>query len=76
MCRSNKFDGEKWINQTQLKDALGHSNIASKTQCYSSEYKRKRHEIQDCDDYQPCRMFLKRRISSNNNDGHKNNKSS
>ena len=51
------------INQTQLGSAIGHSNIASRTQYYSSEYKRKRHEIQDCEDYQPCRMFLKEELA-------------
>ena len=60
------YDGEKWINQTQLGNALAHSNIASRTPYYSSEYKRKRYEIQDCEGI----------ISSNNNDGHKNNKNS
>ena len=34
----------------QLGNALGHSNIASRTQYYSSEYKRKGYEIQDCED--------------------------
>ena len=57
------YDGEKWINQTQLGNALGHSNIASRTQYYSSEYKRKSYEIQDCEDYQPCRMFLKEELA-------------
>ena len=57
------YDGKKWINQTQLGNALGHSNIASRTQYYSSEYKRKSYEIQDCEDYQPCRMFLKEELA-------------
>ena len=51
------------INKTQLGSALGNSNIASRTQYYSSEYKRKRYEIQDCEDYQPCRMFLKEELT-------------
>ena len=55
--------GQKWINQTQLGNALGNSNIASRTQYYSSQYKRKRYEIQDCEDYQPCRMFLKEELA-------------
>ena len=57
------YDDRKYINQTQLVNALEHSNIASGTQYYSSEYKRKRHEIQDCEDYQPCRMFLKEELA-------------
>ena len=57
------YDRKKWINQTQLGNALGHSNIASRTQYYSSEYKRKSYEIQDCEDYQPCRMFLKEELT-------------
>ena len=57
------YDSKKWINQTQLGNALDHSNIASRTQYYSSEYKRKRYEIQDCEDCQPCRMFLKEELA-------------
>ena len=30
------YDGQKWINQTQLRNAVGNSNIASRTQYYSS----------------------------------------
>ena len=58
------YDGKKWINQTQLGNALGNSSIASRTQYYSSQYKRKRHKIQDCEDYQPCRMFLKKELAA------------
>ena len=58
------YDGKKKkINQTQLGNALGHSNIASRTQNYSSEFKRKKYEIQDYDDYQPFRMFLKEELA-------------
>ena len=53
------YNGKKWINQTQLGNALGHSNIASRTQYYSSEYKRKSYQKQYCEDYLPWRMFLK-----------------
>ena len=56
-------DGKKWINETQLENGLGYLNIASRTQYYSSEYKRKSHEIQDCEGYQPCRMFLKEELA-------------
>ena len=56
-------DGKKWINQTQLENDLGYLNIASITQYSSSEYKRKSHEIQDCEDYQPCTMFLKEELA-------------
>ena len=57
------YDGKKWINQTQLANSLRHSSLASRTQCYSSKFQRKRHEIQDCEDYQPCRMFLKEELA-------------
>ena len=63
-CGSNKLWWQKKkINQTQLGNALGHSNVASRTQYYSSEFKRERYEIQDCDDYQPFRMFLKEELA-------------
>ena len=57
------YDIKKWINQTQLENTLGHSNIASRTQYYSSKFKRKMYEIQECEDYQPCRMFLKEELA-------------
>ena len=47
----------------QLGNALVHSNIASRIQFYSSKYKRKRHEIEDCEDYQPCRITLKEELA-------------
>ena len=56
-AKAINYNGQKWINQTQMGNVLGHSNILSRTQYYFSEYKRKRYEIQDCEDYQPCRMF-------------------
>ena len=31
-----KYDHKKWINQTQFGNSIGHSNIASITQYYSS----------------------------------------
>ena len=37
---ATNYDGKKWINQTQLGNAFGHSNIVSRTQNYSSEYKK------------------------------------
>ena len=57
------YDGKKWINRTQLGNALGYSNIAPRTQYYSSKFKRKRYETQDCEDYEPCRMFLKEELA-------------
>ena len=49
------------------------------TQYYSSEYKRQRREIQDCDDYQSTLRALEsifsRRTSNKNNDEHQNNSS-
>ena len=30
----------------------------NKTQYYSHEFKKRRYEIQDCEDFQPCRKFI------------------
>ena len=57
------YNGKKWINQTQLGKNLGLENIAGKTQYYSSKYKRQRHEIQDWDDYQLCRILLDKELA-------------
>ena len=32
------YDGKKWINQTQLGNTLGHSNIPPRTEYYSSKF--------------------------------------
>ena len=32
--------------------------FANKTQYYSDEFKKRRYEIQDCEDFQPCRKFI------------------
>ena len=47
----------------QLGNALVHSNIASRIQFYSSKHKRKRHEIEACEDFQPCRITLKEELT-------------
>ena len=36
-----KSDHKKWINQMQFGNGIGHSYIASITQYYSSQYKKK-----------------------------------
>ena len=44
------YDGKKRINQKQLENALGHSNIAFRTQYCPSKFRRKRYDIQNCED--------------------------
>ena len=47
---------DKW---EALRNNLGYKNlIGSKTQYYSDEFKKGRYEIQDCEDFQPCRKFI------------------
>ena len=42
-----------------METALGYKNLVSnKTQYYSDEFKKRRYEIQDCEDFQPCRKFI------------------
>ena len=54
-----KCDGKKWINEKHLETAPGYINLASnKTKFYSDEFKKKRCEIQDCEDFQRCRKFI------------------
>ena len=31
--------------------------VGNKTQFYSDEFKKRKYEIQDCEDFQPCRKF-------------------
>ena len=47
-----------------LETALGYKNLVSnKTRYYSEEFKKKRHEIQDCDDFQPSRKFIAEKLA-------------
>ena len=42
-----------------METALGYKNLVSnKTQYYSDKFKKKWLEIQDCEDFQPCRKFI------------------
>ena len=54
-----KYNHKKWINEKHLETALGYKNlVGNKTQYYSDEFKKRRYEIQDCEDFQPCRKFI------------------
>ena len=58
------YDGEKWINKKHLEKAVGNKNLAgNKTQYYSDEFKKRRCEIQDCEDFQPCRKFIAEKLA-------------
>ena len=51
-----KYDGKKWINEKQLRSSSWLQKLTSnKTQYCSDELKKRRCEIQDCEDFQPCR---------------------
>ena len=51
--------GKKWINEKHLETALSYKNlVGNKTQYYSHKFKKRRYEIQDWEDFQPCRKFI------------------
>ena len=52
------FNGKRWLNETNIKDQLKHSNLSVVTLQYSSELRKQRQESQDCGENQPCRRFL------------------
>ena len=52
------FNGKKWLDETNIKDQLKHSNLAAVTLQYSSKIRKQRPEIQDCGNNQPCRRIL------------------
>ena len=42
-----------------METALGYKNlVGNKIQYYSDEFKKRRYEIQDYEDFQPCRKFI------------------
>ena len=59
-----KYDGKKWINEKHLETALGYKNLTSnKTRYYSDEFKKRRSEIQDCEDFQPYEKFAVQKLA-------------
>ena len=54
----------KWINEKHLEIALDYKSlIGNKTQYYSDEFKKRRYELQDCEDFQPRRKFIAEKLS-------------
>ena len=48
-------DNIKWLNEKHIETELGHSNLAAITLKYPKDLRKKRQELQDCDD----RKFLR-----------------
>ena len=47
------FNGKKWLNETNIRNQLKHSNLAVVTLQYSLKYRKQRQELQNCGNYQP-----------------------
>ena len=58
-----EYAGQVWINQKNLEKKVSIANISDKTQYYSSEFKKMRCEIQECGNYQPCRIFIENTLA-------------
>ena len=58
-----KHNGRELINEKHLETALGYKNVVNKIQYYSDEFKKRRYEIQDCEDFQPFRKFIAEELS-------------
>ena len=58
-----EYGGEIWINEKHLEKKNGVTNIADRTQYYSSEFKKMRCKIQECCKCQPCRIFIKNTLA-------------
>ena len=43
-CRVIVFNGKKWLNETNIKDQLKHSNLAAVTSQHFSELRKQRQE--------------------------------
>ena len=53
------INDKKWLNETNIKDQLKQSNLAAVALQYSSELRKQRQVLKDCDNHQPCsRRFL------------------
>ena len=59
-----KYNGEKRVNENYLEKVISYKNLTgNRTQQYSDELKKKRCEIQDCEDFQPCRKFIAEKLT-------------
>ena len=59
-----KYNGEKWVNENYLEKVISYKNLTgNRTQQYSDELKKERCEIQDCEDFQPCRKFIAEKLT-------------
>ena len=59
-----KYNGEKWVNENYLEKVISYKNLTgNRTQQYSDELKKKRCEIQDCEDFQPCRKLIAEKLT-------------
>ena len=58
------FNGKNWLNETNTKDQLKHSNLAAVTLQYPLKYRKQRQELQNCGNCQPCRIFLKESLAT------------
>ena len=57
------FNGKKWLNETNMKDQLKHSNWAAVILHYPRKYRKQRQELHNCGNCQRCTMFLKERLA-------------
>ena len=58
VVEATKYNDKIWVNKKHLETALGYKNlVGNKTQYYSDKFKKRRHEIQESEDFQPCRKF-------------------
>ena len=57
------FNGKKWLNKTNIKDQLKHSNLAAVTLKDPPKYGKQEQELQNYGKYQPCRIFLKENLT-------------
>ena len=56
-------NGTKWINETNTKNQLRHSNLAAVTLQYTPKYRKQRKELQDCGNHQYLTILLKESIA-------------
>ena len=48
-----------WLNEKHIENKIGHAALRNITLKYPLEYRKQREELVNCDNYQPCRIFLK-----------------
>ena len=51
-----------WLNEKHIEERMGYSALRVTASTYPSRCRKQRQKLVDCNNYQPCRMFLRGKL--------------